>query len=588
MSCYNDQLCGGDMGHQAFWQSDFPSRFTRHLLTPRFALRAAVFCSFVTGAFAQLPLIYNRSVYNAASYMPAGIPAGAIAQGSIFTIFGAYMGPTKPASANSFPLGTTLANVTLNVVQGSTTVSAIPVYVSASQINAIMPSDAPVGAASLQVIYNNARSNFLPVRITNTAFGIFTALGTGIGPGVLQNYVSAADQPINAPKFTAKPGQTITLWGTGLGPVPYPDTQPPKPGNLPVQVQVFVGGVPATVVYSGRSPCCSGTDQIVFQVPTNAPPGCWVPVYVKTAGSAVSNFVTMAIQPSGGTCTNPIFTELSSVMVNGGNFGEAIVYRLTMHEDVGVLEPVDVTGDFHFEAAFNVLPVPFPFDSTVSLPPPGTCTAYTEQGDMLRGMLLPGFLLGAEELSIGPAFLLAGPNGQVTLDYPVTSYRAGPLGGLISNNILPNTLYLSPGAYTMTSSGGTDVGPFSASFNIPQPLTWNNRNQLTTLDRTQPLTISWTGGDTGQEIAVVGVGEDLPTNSSAVFKCVALPGASSLTVPPDLLSNLPATRGNPLQSKDIIYLVTLAGTSLQKLGAKGLDQGSTAYFYINGKTVVLQ
>jgi uncharacterized protein (TIGR03437 family) len=550
--------------------------------------RAILLCAFITPAVAQLPLIYNRAVYNAASYLPSGVPAGAIAQGSIFTIFGANMGPSTGATPSAFPLGTTLSGVSMNVVQGNTTVSAIPVYVSASQINAIMPSNAPLGMVSLQVIYNNARSNFLPVRIANTAFGIFTAVGTGIGPGVLQNYVSAANQPINAPKITAQPGQTITLWGTGLGPVPYPDNQPPKAGNLSVQVQVFVGGVPATVAYSGRSPCCSGTDQIVFQVPTNAPQGCWVPVYVKTAGSVVSNFVTMAIQPSGGTCTNPILTDLSSVMVNGGTFGENIVYRLTMHEDVGVVAPVDVTGDFHFEAAFNVLPVSFPFDSTVSLPPPGTCTAYSEQGDMLRGMLLPGSLLGAELLNVGPPFDLTGPNGKVTLDYPVASYRAGPLGGLISNNILPNTLYLSPGSYTMTGSGGTDVGPFSATFNIPQPLTWNNRNQLDVVDRTQPLTISWTGGDTGQEIAVVGVGEDLPTNSSAVFKCIALPGASSLTVPPDVLSNLPATRQNPLQSKGIIYLVNLAGTSIQKLNAKGLDQGSTGYFYINGKTVVLQ
>ena len=559
-------------------------------LSPSFSwlLAAAFLGAGLPCAFAQAPLLYNHSVFNAASYMPGGVPAAAIAQGSVFTLFGANMGPATPATANSFPLGTTLASVSLSVVQGSITVSAIPLYVSASQINAIMPSNAPLGAASLRVTFNNAASNYLPVRITNTAFGIFTALGTGLGPGVLQNYVSATNQPINAPKITAKPGQTITMWGTGLGPVPYPDTQPPKAGNLPVQVEVFVGGIPATVQYSGRSPCCSGTDQIVFQIPTNAPQGCWVPVYVKTAGSVVSNFVTMAIQPSGATCTNPIFTDLSSVMVNGGSFGEAIVYRLTMHEDVGLVTPVDVTGDFHFEAAFNVLPVTFPFDSTVSLPPPGTCTAYTEQGDMLRGMLLPGSLLSAAELSIGPPFVLKGPNGTVNLDYPVSSYRAGPLGGLISNNILASTLYLSPGSYTMTSSGGTDVGPFSAAFNIPQPLTWNNRNALDIVDRTQPLTISWTGADSGAEIAVVGVGEDLPTNSSAVFKCVAAPGASSVTVPPDLLANLPATRSNLLQSKDIIYLVDLAGTSLTKLNAKGLDQGSTGYFYINGKTVVLQ
>jgi len=564
----------------------------RHTFFLRPSFRCLLVCaalsSCVPGALAQLPLLYNRSVYNAASYTPGGIPAGAIAQGSIFTVFGANLGPTKALTQPTFPLVTTLGNVAISVVQGSTTVSAIPVYVSASQINAIMPSNAPLGAASLRVTYNNANSNFLPVRITNTAFGIFTALGTGLGPGILQNYVSAANQPINAPKITATPGQTITLWGTGLGPVSYPDTSQPKPGNLPVQVQVFVGGIPATVAYSGRSPCCSGTDQIVFQVPANAPQGCWVPVYVKTAGSVVSNFVTMAIQSSGATCTNPIFPDLSSVMVNGGNFGEAILFRQTTHEDVGVITPVDVTADYHFEAAFNVLPVPFPFDSTVSLPPPGTCTVYTEAADLVSGAVLPGLLSQSTLLGIGPPFTLTGPKGQVSLDYPVTGYRADLLGGLISNNILPNSLYLNPGSYTVSSVGGPDVGAFSATFNIPQPLTWNSRDQLTVVDRTQPLTISWSGGDSGQEIAVVVVGEDLPTNSSAVVKCIAAPGASSLTVPQDLLSNLPATRQNLAQSKDVIYLVNLAGTSVQKINAKGLDQGSTGYFYVQGKTVVLQ
>jgi hypothetical protein len=140
----------------------------------------------------------------------------------------------------------------------------------------------------------------------------------------------------------------------------------------------------------------------------------------------------------------------------------------------------------------------------------------------------------------------------------------------------------------MMGFGGSNVGPFSVSFTIPQPLTWTNRDQLVTVNRTQPLAISWTGGDSGQTVAVIGVGVDLPTNSSAVFSCIATPGATGLTVPADMLSNLPATRPNPLQSKDLIYLVNLAGSSVQNLNASGLDQGATGYYLINGKTVVLQ
>jgi len=146
-------------------------------------------CALATSVSAQ-PLVYNRSIYNATSFMPAGIPAGAIARGSIFSLFERNLGPATDVSANSFPLGTTLSTVSIAVIQGSTTVNAIPVYVSASQINAIMPSNAPLGNASLQVKVGNFVGNMAPVRITSSAFGIFTALGTGLGPGILQNFDS--------------------------------------------------------------------------------------------------------------------------------------------------------------------------------------------------------------------------------------------------------------------------------------------------------------------------------------------------------------------------------------------------------------
>ncbi len=539
-------------------------------------------------AFAQPPLIFNRSVYNAASFMPSGVPAGAIAQGSIFSIFGAQLGPAKAVAAGSFPLGTTLGGVSINVVQGSTSVSAIPVFVSAGQINAIMPSKAPLGVASLQVVVNNAHSNMAPVQIISSAVGIFTANGTGIGPGVLYNFVAQNNQPINSPSVTAKPGQVITLWATGLGPVSGADNVAPTAGNLPVQVQVFVGGQTAAVQYSGRSTCCSGVDQIVFTVPKNAPTGCWVPVYVKTGGTTISNFVTMAIESTPGICTTDVLPQVTSAFLKGLKLGEALVMRATTHQDVGVLAPVDITSDYHVDFAFEPNPGQFPFNPSLAFPPSGTCTVYGLQGDMLGGSSLPGMAPNTMPLDVGAPFLLTGPLGSKTLSVGFTGARAGYLGGSISNNILPSSLFLDPGAYTLQGFGGMDVGPFSTSFTIPQPLTWTNRLTTNVASRSQPLTLSWTGGDTGQAVAILGFGEDLPTNSSAVFVCMAPPGATSFTVPADMLTNLPATRANPLQSKDVIYMLTLAGSSVKGIAAKGLDVGLTSFYSIIGKTVVWQ
>jgi uncharacterized protein (TIGR03437 family) len=547
--------------------------------------------------FAQPPLIYSRSIYNAASYMPPGIVAGAIARGSIFSIFGARIGPAQAVTANTYPLGTTLGTVSITLKQGSTSVNVLPIYVSASQINAIMPSNAPLGAASLQVTVNGSRSNMAPVQVASSAFGIFTALGTGAGPGILQNFVTATNQPINSPTITAQSGQAITLWGTGLGAVPS-DTVAPTAGNLAVQTEVFVGGVSATVLYNGRAPCCAGTDQIVFQVPNNAPTGCWVPVYVRTGGSAVSNVVSMAIQPNGGVCATDVFPQVTGPLVSGGRAAAAGVIRATTRQDVGLTTPQDVTADyFAYFAAGNVNSyfapgtalAAFPYHPLLSFIPSGTCTVYTLQGDLLGGDPLPGLFPAVTPLDLGPSLSLSAPGGSPTLSPQFAgSIGSGFLGGSISNNILRSSLVLDPGSYTLKGSGGTNVGAFSNSFTVPQPLVWTGRNQLSLIDRKQPLTISWTGGDNGQAVAVVGFGEDLPNNSSVAFACIAKPGASSFTVPQDILSNLPQSHANPLRSKDVIYLINIPGASVQSITASGLDQGLSGYVFIQGKTVIFQ
>lgn len=554
-------------------------------------IRLGALCTLLTGvAVAQPPLIYSRSIYNAASFMPAGVPSGAIAQGSIFSIFGGQIGPAKAVTATSFPLGATLGGVSVNIVQGSTIVTAYPVYVSASQINVIMPSTAPLGMASVQVVVNNAKSNLAPVQIVPSSFGIFTAKGTGIGPGVLYNFVAQNNQPINSPTVTAKNGQVITLWGTGLGPLTSgADNVAPTAGDLPVQVQVFVGGQPAAIQYSGRSTCCAGVDQIVFTVPSNAPTGCWVPVYVKTLGTTISNFVTMAIEPKAGVCTTDVLPQVTSSFVTGLKIAEALFTRADTYQDVGVLAPVDIMADYHVSFAFEPDQGQFPFNPAIAFPPSGTCTVYANTGDMLNGSPpLPGMAPTSAPLDLGAPFLLTGNGGEKTLSYGFSGARAGYIGGQISNNILPSTLFLNPGSYTVQGFGGMDVGPFSTTFTIPQPLIWSNRLQTNVVPRSQPLTVSWTGGDSGQVIALLGLGEDLPTNSSVAFVCIAPLGSSSFTIPTDMMANMPATRANPLQSKDVIYMLGLSGSSLKNIAAKGLDVGLTSFYSIIGKTVVLQ
>jgi hypothetical protein len=274
--------------------------------------------------------------------------------------------------------------------------------------------------------------------------------------------------------------------------------------------------------------------------------------------------------------------------IKGERIGKALVTRTDTKEDVGVITPVEVTSEYHASFAFEPNPGPYPFNPAISYPPSGTCTAYEEAGDILDSNPLPDLVPTTLPLDLGPAFQLTGPNGTKTLNVTFIPARVGYIGGLISNNILPNSLYLNPGSYNLQGFGGTDVGPFTTSFTIPQPVTWTNRDAIVFVDRTQPLTVNWSGGDSGQVVAFVGFGVDLPGNSSGVFFCIAPPGATSFTIPTDMLSNLPATRTDPLHSKDVIYMITSAGGGLSNLNAMGLDVGITEYYSILGKTVVFE
>ena len=76
---------------------------------------------------------------------------------------------------------------------------------------------------------------------------------------------------------------------------------PPAPANR-FSPQVFAGGKQAKVTYAGRAGCCTGLDQINFEVPEGVS-GCFVPVAVQDRG-VTSNFTTLPVS-SAGACSDP-------------------------------------------------------------------------------------------------------------------------------------------------------------------------------------------------------------------------------------------------------------------------------------------
>lgn len=105
---------------------------------------------------------------------------------------------------------------------------------------------------------------------------------------------------------------------------------------------------------------------------------------------------------------------------------------------------------------------------------------------------------------------------------------------------------LVPGTYQVTSSGGSGVAPFSASLTVPIDLTWTNQNALTSsgINRANPLTVNWSGGDPTAFAVIVGSSANPNTagiSIGASFTCVAPIGANTFTIPPSVLLSLPAT-----------------------------------------------
>jgi len=255
---------------------------------------------FSAAATAQAqPVIKTGGVVNSASYAATGLPNAAIAQGSLFTVFGTGLGPSALQQITAYPLTATLGGTSLTVSVNGATTKPLLIYTSAGQVGAILPSTMPVGTGTISLTYNGQTSPAVPIQVAASSFGIYSANQAGSGAGIITdtNYRSASLTS------SANAGEAYIVWGTGVGPATGDETGPGsglKLGAIPVEV--LVGGKPASVLGYARSGSASGLDQIAFTVPAGVT-GCTVPVAVKI-GNVVSNYVSLAIAVSGRTCTD--------------------------------------------------------------------------------------------------------------------------------------------------------------------------------------------------------------------------------------------------------------------------------------------
>ena len=504
-------------------------------------------------------------IVNAASSIRPGLPNAGIAEGAMFVVYGTNMGPASIVVASTFPLKTDMAGTSIKVTVGATTVSAIMYYTLATQVAAILPSSTPVGTGTLTVTYNGQTSAPAPIVVEKSNIGLFTVNQAGNGDGI----VTHADYTLVTAIHAANSGEIVILWTTGLGPVTYDETVAAIGGDqTSVPLEAFIGGKSARVLYRGRNTCCSSLDQINVEIPQGVT-GCVVPLTLKI-GNLVSNTVTMAIAASGSTCTptNSAISQsdLTRILSKGSySAGGVTLSRSTTISTINIppvgpmttITKTDGGSGAFTKVSGNLTAL---FNQQIDTTTYGSCTVIAFGGQSYNP--LTGLTL--QSLDAGPSIGVSGPNGNKAL--PKQNAGGFTIYSATLGNATPGN-YLDQGQYTITGTGGTDVGSFTARLNVPAPLVWTNQASITTVNRASGVTVTWSGGDPAGFVQISGTSFVAVGNSAvgAIFNCTARTSDGTFTVPPVVLLALPASGS-----------ISAGGISIPIPGSLGIT-GSSAY-----------
>ena len=364
---------------------------------------------------ANPPAVPANSVVNNASFASGANP---LAPGTIAAVFGTNLDDGSSNAFSSFgskgELLTTLggASVSFNGI-AAPLFSAFP-----GQLNVEIPQEL-AGQTSATVLVTTGGLISAPQTVPIGGFspGIFTIPSGGTGQGAIQisNTATFAAPQGSIPGASANPvspGQSITIFCTGLGAVTNPPATgaPASSGPLSTTLTtplVSIDGIPANVSFSGLAPGFVGLYQVNAQIPAGVPSGNAIPL-VLSIGGVRSNTVTVAIASGGGAGQPYSITSISVCSASGASgAGSCPAGSFDTHQIV--LGP---NGSSVNSSGLGVGPVP---DEHSSVFAPGTLGTNQDYLFFLASPEGGHGEIGVAVLSGG-----SGPdkNGQWTLDFP--------------------------------------------------------------------------------------------------------------------------------------------------------------------------
>jgi uncharacterized protein (TIGR03437 family) len=262
------------------------------MISTKTIISRGLMCAWAAALWAQAPPAVNPGgTVNAAS------DTAPVAPGSIASVYGVFPVETA-AQADSLPLPGSLGGLSLAFGSGT---PAPLFYASGLQVNVQVPWElAGQAQTTVTVTAGGQTSMAQTVALAPFAPAIFSMNGRGSGQGAI---LDSAYRLVDASN-PAIPGSTyLLIYCTGLGAV---TNQPASGAAAPssplaettTTPTVTVGGVAATVSFSGLAPGAVGLYQVNVLVPAGVPAGAAVPVQISMEGT-LSNTVTVAVGAAG-------------------------------------------------------------------------------------------------------------------------------------------------------------------------------------------------------------------------------------------------------------------------------------------------
>jgi uncharacterized protein (TIGR03437 family) len=484
------------------------------------------------------------AITTAAGEAALGSWPGMVVPGSNILIlsFSTAIGPAVPASADGYPLVTSLAGASVTITVQDISLSAFLLGAESHWIRAMLPGNTPLGDGSLVVTYNGQTSEPYKIRVVERLFRLYDGSWCGPSafpsmpsfcvPRAVQNVGSTGDVTPNGLLTPTRPGQLIALWGTGLGVAPGDEHSGPIPGNLRVPgLQVMIGSRPAEVLYAGRSGCCAGMDEIIVYAPEGIE-GCNVPAWVRFAddGSA-SNDIFVSIASGDGLCSDPHgLSDFEVRKLAGGNLRAAQILAFD--------GPRGSWGA-SFGAVVGTRVIPF-----------GTCRAST-WGAPFAAEVPPESFLNA-----GTTLNLTTPAGRFAANRLDNGFYSGPLH-----------ISLEPGQYVVDNgSGGPQVQAFRSAFSLsPRDFLWTNQDAWTGLSPGKDVSVEWSATDLAGQVFIAG-SFGLDGEISGSFLCYERSDKGRFTIPWAVIERFRA--GSPYANE---FRLTVSYQLLQRITIPGFD-----------------